>query len=173
MDFFALFFDDAIIQMLVDGTNNYADEVIAEKERAGSLTPQSRWRTWKSVTIFEMRAVLAVIVNMGVIHCPERESYWKTSLESYIPFFHDVLPRNRFGVFDVYFILHFYLDLSRYSGCSTSPNRRRHDVWTKYGLSLTDYLQRSRVSSILVVTLQWTKQWWDSRVGLDFASIVH
>ena len=71
MDFFALFFDDAIIQMLVDGTNNYADEVIAEKERAGSLTPQSRWRTWKSVTIFEMRAVLAVIVNMGSSTVPK------------------------------------------------------------------------------------------------------
>ena len=39
LDFFALFFDDAIIQMLVDGTNKFAEELIAEKERApGGLT---------------------------------------------------------------------------------------------------------------------------------------
>jgi hypothetical protein len=95
LDFFTLFFDDAIKEMLVDGTNSYAADVIAEKERAGLLTPQSRWRSWKPVSVDEMKAVLALIINMGVIHCPEREGYWKTSWESYIPFFHDVLPRNR------------------------------------------------------------------------------
>ena len=93
LDFFALFFDDTIIQMLVDGTNKFAEELIAEKERApGGLTPRSRWRKWKSVSISEMKVVLAIIINMGVIHCPEKEDYWKTSWESYIPFFHDVLP---------------------------------------------------------------------------------
>jgi hypothetical protein len=44
----------------------------------------------------EMKVVLSIIVNMEVIHCPERErEYWKATWESYIPFFHDVLPRNR------------------------------------------------------------------------------
>ena len=82
--------------MLVDGTNEYAGDVIAEKERGGKLTPKSRWVKWRPVTTEEMKAVLAVIINMGVMHCPERASYWKTSWESYIPFFHDVLPCNRF-----------------------------------------------------------------------------
>ena len=50
--------------MLVDGTNKYAEEVIAEKERAGFLTPGSNW---KPVTTSEMKAVLAVIINMGVV----------------------------------------------------------------------------------------------------------
>ena len=39
LDFFSLFFNDVIIQMLVDGTNEYASDVIAEKERGGKLTP--------------------------------------------------------------------------------------------------------------------------------------
>lgn len=75
LEFFSLFFDDAIFQLLVDGTNEYAAEVIAEKERAGRLTPRSRWSNWKDVTISEMKAVLAIIINMGLIHCPEREGY--------------------------------------------------------------------------------------------------
>ena len=64
--------------MLVDGTNEYAGDVIAEKERGGKLTPKSRWVKWRPVTTEEMKAVLAVIINMGVMHCPERASYWKT-----------------------------------------------------------------------------------------------
>ena len=58
LDFFSLFFNDVIIQMLVDGTNEYAGDVIAEKERAGKLTPKSRWVKWRPVTTEEMKAVL-------------------------------------------------------------------------------------------------------------------
>ena len=51
-----------------------------------------------------MKAVLAIMINMGIVHCPEIEDYWKTSWESYIPFFHDVLPRNQFG--EIFWMLH-------------------------------------------------------------------
>ena len=63
---------------------------------------------WRPVTTKEMKAVLAVIINMGVIHWPERASYWKTSWESYIPFFHDVLPQNRFE--EIFWMLHLQED---------------------------------------------------------------
>ena len=71
LDFFYLFFNDVIIQMLVDGTNEYAGDVIAEKERGGKLTPKSRWVKWRPVITEEMKAVSAVIINMGVMHSPE------------------------------------------------------------------------------------------------------
>ena len=61
LDFFSLFFDDSIVQMLVDGTNTFA-----EKDRAGKLTPNSRWRKCRKVTANEMKGVLAVIINMGI-----------------------------------------------------------------------------------------------------------
>ena len=99
-----MFFDDSLIALLVDGTNEYAKAVIDEKDRTGKLTPGSRWRKWKEVTASEMKVVLAVIINMGVIHVPEVEDYWKTSWESYIPSFHDILPRNRFQ--EVFWMLH-------------------------------------------------------------------
>ena len=58
LDFFSLFFDDSIVQMLVDGTNTFA-----EKDRAGKLTPNSRWRKWRKVTANEMKGVLAVMLT--------------------------------------------------------------------------------------------------------------
>ena len=79
--------------MLVEGTNSYAERTISSK---GVLSPQSRWRNWTPVTNDEMNAVVAIIINMGILHCPEVEGYWKTSWESYVPIFHDVLPGNRF-----------------------------------------------------------------------------
>ena len=104
LDFFSLFMDDIVLKMLVDGTNEYVRMVIDEKERTGTLKPNSRWRKCSHVTITEMRAVLAIIINMGILHCPEREGYWKTSWESYIPFFHDVLSWNRFE--EIFWMLH-------------------------------------------------------------------
>ena len=79
---------DEIIQMLVDGTNEHAQMIITAKEAAGELTPGSRWRRWRSANPQEMKAVLAIMLNMGIIHCPDIQSYWKTCN---IAFFHDVL----------------------------------------------------------------------------------
>ena len=51
-----------------------------------------------------MRVVSAIIINMGISHCPEREGYWKTSWESYIPFCHDVFSQNR--IEEIFWMLH-------------------------------------------------------------------
>ena len=121
--------------MLVDGTNEYACDVIAEKERAGKVTPKSRWVKWRPVTTKEMKAVLAVIINMGVIHCPEQATYWKMSWESYIPFFHDVLPQT---------------DLKKSSGCyinKKTQHQQDYDELTKLSLFSIYCLQHSRVFS--------------------------
>ena len=82
--------------MLVDGTNEYASVVTDERKQTGKLKLSSKCRKPSHVTITEMKAVLPLIINMGIMHCPERNGYWKTSWESCIPFFHDVLSRNQF-----------------------------------------------------------------------------
>ena len=103
-EFFRYFFDDTLLQMVIDGTNEYAERRIAEKERAGKLKEKSRWRKWKNVTMDEIKKVLAIVVNMGIIGCPDLEGYWRVSWESNIPFFGDVLPRNRFE--EIFWMLH-------------------------------------------------------------------
>ena len=96
VDYFQMFFEDMVFGMLVDGTNQFVLEKIQSLETAGKLTSRSRWRKWKPITIQEMKAVLAIIINMGIIRCLDMSSYWKTTWESNIPFFHDILPRDRF-----------------------------------------------------------------------------
>ena len=43
-----------------------------------------------------MKAFLAIIINMGLIDIPKLADYWKTSWESYVPYFGKVMSRNRF-----------------------------------------------------------------------------
>ena len=104
LQFFSLFMDNVVLKMLVDGTNEYASMVIDEKKQTGTLKPNSRRRNWSHVTIKEMRVVSVIIINMGILHCPEREGYWNTSWKSYIPFCHDVLSQNRFE--EIFWMLH-------------------------------------------------------------------
>ena len=92
------------MQMIITGTNTYAEQKIGELRRTGKLTRGSRWNQWKPVSAEEMRAVIAIIINMGVLSTPDLEAYWKTSWECYIPFFHDVMGRNRFQ--EIFWNLH-------------------------------------------------------------------
>ena len=68
---------------------------------AGQLGPSSRLGKWSPVSTLEMKAFLAIIINMGIINLPKIPDYWKTSWESNIPFFGRVMSRNRFQ--DIFF----------------------------------------------------------------------
>ena len=56
------------------------------------------------MTISDLHGFLAIVMNMGLIHLPELEDYWKTSWTCEIPFFGRVLPRNRFE--EIFWMLH-------------------------------------------------------------------
>ena len=100
-EYYTHFLGDAFLVMMIRGTNTYAEHKISELRRLERLSRESRWNRWKPVTEEEMRAVIVVIINMGI---PDLESYWKTSWECYIPFFHDVIGRNRFQ--EIFWNLH-------------------------------------------------------------------
>ena len=117
------------MRTLIDGTNSYAARVIDEKDQVGKLAPNSRWRRWKPVTSNEMKAVLAIMINMGIIHCPEIEGHWKTSWECYIPFFHDILSRNRFK--EIFWML--------YLPESTTPTHRIDEVKSLLDILLASF----------------------------------
>ena len=51
-----------------------------------------------------MRRVLAIVVMMGIIQCPDLESYWKMQWTCYIPFFNDILSKNCF--LDIFWMFH-------------------------------------------------------------------
>ena len=51
-----------------------------------------------------MQGFLAIILNMGLIELPQIEDYWKTSWVTEVPFFHRVMPRDRFEL--LFWLLH-------------------------------------------------------------------
>ena len=82
----------------------YAGERIEKIRTAGKLTKRCRFSNWKDVSATEMRAFLALILNMGIIQLPEIEDYWKTSWTSEIPFYGRVMSRDRFE--QIFWMLH-------------------------------------------------------------------
>ena len=56
------------------------------------------------MTRAELWGFIALILNMGIIHLPDIESYWKTSWVCQVPFFRDILPRDRFQ--EIFWMLH-------------------------------------------------------------------
>ena len=67
------------------------------------ITSNSLYSNWKDVTTDEMKAFIALILNMGIIQLPNLKDYWSTSENTNIPFFRTTFSRKRFlqiyGVF--------------------------------------------------------------------------
>ena len=99
-DCFSLFFDDQLWQFLVDNTNLYASQKIRSMRTSNS----SLYKTWRPVTIPEMKGFVAVVLNMGIIQLSDLKDYWSTSDTTNLPFFRSVFPRNRF--FQIFGALH-------------------------------------------------------------------
>lgn len=86
-DFFSLFFSEDVFDLIVHETNTYAHIVIENR----TLTLRSRLRSWKDVTISEMKAFIAIILNMGIIKTSVLQDYWSTDITAHIPFFSQVV----------------------------------------------------------------------------------
>ena len=65
----------------------YAAGRIQALRDANQLRPRSRFASWRPVSMEEMRAVFAILLNMGLIDVPTLEGYWTTAWESEVPFF--------------------------------------------------------------------------------------
>ncbi|PNF19106.1 hypothetical protein B7P43_G09791 [Cryptotermes secundus] len=90
--YFYLFFNESLWNMLVQETNRYADQFLAAHQY---LSQGSRIRQWHEVTVTEMKAFVAVLLEMGITRRPSIMSYWTTNSRC-IPWFGKMFSRNRF-----------------------------------------------------------------------------
>ena len=97
---FSLFFDDALFDYLVCKTKEYAQEKLTSSQ----LTKYALYRSWKSVTGDEMKAFIAVILNMGIIQLSDLKDYWSTNDTTNLPFFRSVFSRD--WLFQIFGALH-------------------------------------------------------------------
>ncbi|KAL4125889.1 hypothetical protein QTP88_010126 [Uroleucon formosanum] len=90
-DFYSLFLDDEIIQLLVEETNRYAAELLKSV-----VSPHSHLKQWENVTRTEMKKFLGIIMWMGLCPKPSIASYWKTNNIIYISNIPKFMKRKRF-----------------------------------------------------------------------------
>ena len=99
-DCFALFFDDVLLDYIVDNTNKYVEKKIASMRQ----TKHGFYRNWRPVTREEMKGFIAVILNIGIIQLNDLKEYWSTDGSTNLPFFRSVFSHDRF--FQIFGALH-------------------------------------------------------------------
>jgi hypothetical protein len=99
--YFDLFFTVSLLSMFVRETNRYASQFLAENDH--KLSPRNAVRKWNPVSMTEVKAFIAVLLNMGIIKKPTIRSYWSLQSSQYSPWFHKMFSRTRFE-----FILRFF-----------------------------------------------------------------
>ena len=71
---------------------------------SGTGTAGSLYWNWKPVSVNEMKAFVAVILNVGIIQLTNLNNYWSTQDTVNSRFFCSVFSRNRF--FQIFGALH-------------------------------------------------------------------
>ena len=61
------FFDDSLVQMIVDETNRYVEQVLQGTDKVWSTTNE------------EIRAYMGFMILMGINHLPKIRDYWSVS----------------------------------------------------------------------------------------------
>lgn len=90
-DFFTLFFDDEVVNLLLVETNRYAHDKLNE----ASTSSNSRIKKWIDIDRDELYVFFGIIMWMGLIKMPSISHYWRTSnlYKNSIPMY---MSRNRF-----------------------------------------------------------------------------
>lgn len=79
VDFYLLFVDHEIQDMLVNETNRYAEQKIVEGIANESLSKHSLLTKWEDTNRAEVLRFLAIIMWMGLDTKPELRDYWSTN----------------------------------------------------------------------------------------------
>jgi len=90
IDFFFLFIDEYLLNLMVVETNRYAAQKLSK-----SLLPKSRIKKWKDVDIEEMKVFLGLQMWIGLVQMPRLSCYWSTKV-IYSNEVKKVMSRNRF-----------------------------------------------------------------------------
>lgn len=91
IDFFLLFVDDEILQVMVTETNRYATQNLTNPE----LEAKARIRQWKNTNPYELKQFLGVLIWMGLVQMPHLHSYWSKK-KIYSNYVKKIMSRNRF-----------------------------------------------------------------------------
>ncbi|KAL9908795.1 piggyBac transposable element-derived protein 4-like [Glossina fuscipes fuscipes] len=101
IEFFELFFDSTLWELIVQETNKYAEYSRHSPRELESFETE----IWTPVTVLAMKAFIAVLLEMGITRKPNISSYWSENSRN-IPRFRKMFSRNRFQ----HILKYFHLD---------------------------------------------------------------
>lgn len=99
VDFFNLFFNNDVVNLIVTETNRYAQQKIS-----AGIQQKSRLQRWKDTNEDEIRIFFSLCLWMGLARFPKIVDYWRKS-NLYSNEFSKKMPRNRFEL--LLRVLHF------------------------------------------------------------------
>ena len=73
IQYFDMFFTLGLWNLIVAETNRYANQFLCSQQQ---ISPNTRVREWRPVNIVEMKAFVAVLLEMGITRRPTIFSYW-------------------------------------------------------------------------------------------------
>ncbi|CAF1621297.1 unnamed protein product, partial [Didymodactylos carnosus] len=112
LDFFKLFFNQELIQIIVNETNKF--QASASDACKSSLSHQAKWSPTDSQEIY---LFLATFMLMAHVRKHRIEDYWSTDHLIATPMFIDIMPRDRFLL--ILKFLHFNDNSSQSEGSET------------------------------------------------------
>ncbi|CAH1965511.1 unnamed protein product [Acanthoscelides obtectus] len=93
IDYFSLFFNHEIINIMVNQTNLFATQYL---ERANDVPSSSRLHDWMPTDANEMKQFVGLLGWMSVVKVPELPDYWSQNPLFSFPLSKNTMPRNRF-----------------------------------------------------------------------------
>ncbi|GBN56111.1 PiggyBac transposable element-derived protein 4 [Araneus ventricosus] len=90
IDFFNIFFDDNLLNAIVEETNSFAQNTQT------SAPSTSKSTKFSDLSIADIKVFFAMIILMGIIKKPSLKMYFITNEVFATPFFNRVMHRNRF-----------------------------------------------------------------------------
>lgn len=91
-DYFNLLVHQEFLDLIVEQTNVYAEEVFLSK--ADKI--RSRISNWKPLTVQELKIFLGLTLHMGTIHLSRIQDYWKRDRLFDLRCFSDYMGRDRY-----------------------------------------------------------------------------
>ena len=94
LDFFKIFINDDLMNVIVDQTNTYAEQRL--ENMGPNMKPFSRMRKWEPVTRSEMYLFFALVIDMGLVMKMDLDKYWSTESVICTPVFSKYMTKDRF-----------------------------------------------------------------------------
>lgn len=124
LQYFEYFFDDSMLQLIVDETNMYAEQCLHSQKSKN----HSKQREWHSTYKDEIRILFCIWIMQGIIKKPVEQWYWSNDEKVCTPFFRKLMSYRRYHNLKQY--LHFSNN-ENYDP-KTHPNPKLNKIWPIY-----------------------------------------